>query len=69
MGALFMSFLARTLAHRLAAANRHVRRLERKAKGPDLDLKGLEAAQIDEAFMAEFTAVNLEDVWEASFEL
>ena len=64
-----MSFLARTLAHRLALTNRHQRRLERKAKGPDLDLKGPGAAEIDEAFSAEFTAVNLEDAWEASFEL
>ena len=69
VGALLMSFLARTLAHRLAAANRHVRRLECDVHRDDLDLRSLEAAQIDEAFSAEFAAVDLEDVWEASFEL
>ena len=69
VGALLMSFLARTLAHRLAAANRHVRRPECDVNRDDLDLRSLEAAQIDEAFSAEFAAVDLEDVWEASFEL
>lgn len=69
VGARVMTFLAKTLAHRLATTNRHLKRIEAEAQSERLGLSSLEDAQLEEGFSAEFASVNLDEVWDASFEL
>ena len=69
VGARVMTFLARTLAHRLATTNRHLNQMARETRSEALGLGEIEASQLDDGFSAEFASVNLDEVWDASFEL
>ena len=69
VGVLVMTFLARTLAHRLATTNRHLKQVERETRSERLGLSTLEDSELDDGFSAEFASVNLDEVWDASFEL
>ena len=68
LSAALVSFLAQTLAHRLAATDRQLMRFKER-QSESLSLGEFESQIKTLDFSAEFAAVDLDDVWDASFEL